>query len=243
MGFRVLYAPGTAATADTEGEELVDGTSPGDYARLITTNDRQALLRRLPAGHPADHGRPSVLLSHHEARTPVSGGVRTVDAVRQRPERPPHPDGDLRIARRPVRRAAPGADRKRAACGMASVARVLRRPRRGLHADRSRDPAAVRPAPRAPRVFADRDALLAAARDGPGRCVEPAARRSGARARHRDRDRRDCAGGGGLRRRGGSDHLVGRAILAAGAARRGRCASWCRSACCWACRCRRAFAC
>ena len=78
---------------------------------------------------------------------------------------------------------------------------------------------------------------------GLGAALEPAARRSGARARHRDRDRRDRAGGGGLRRRGGSDHLVGRAVLAAGAARHGPVASWCRSACCWACRCRRAFGC
>jgi len=41
MGFRVLYAPGISTATNPESEELVDGTSPGDYARLITTSDRQ----------------------------------------------------------------------------------------------------------------------------------------------------------------------------------------------------------
>ena len=39
-----------------------------DYARLIRAADRAAVLRRLPAGHPADDRRPAVLLSHDEAR-------------------------------------------------------------------------------------------------------------------------------------------------------------------------------
>ena len=120
--------------SDTEAEELVDGT-----ARVTTRGSSRRTIgsasTTLPAGHPADHRRPSVLLSHDEARTPVSGGVRTVDAVRQRPERPPHPDGDLRtlvvlfvvLPLASTRTATPGR--------LASVARLLRRPRRGLHAD------------------------------------------------------------------------------------------------------------
>ena len=59
-----------------------------------------AVLRRLPTGHPADDRRSPVLLSHHEARATSSGRVRQVDAVRQRPERAADADGHLGGARR-----------------------------------------------------------------------------------------------------------------------------------------------
>ncbi len=59
MGFRVLYVPGTVAKADTEGEELVDGTSPGDYARLITTDDRERFYDNYPQDiRPTTDDRP-----------------------------------------------------------------------------------------------------------------------------------------------------------------------------------------
>jgi spermidine synthase len=47
LGFEILYAPGTVPPPD--GED-VDGTSTGDYARLITTSDRD----RFYAGYAAD---------------------------------------------------------------------------------------------------------------------------------------------------------------------------------------------
>jgi len=59
LGFRVLYAPGRAPMLDTEGEDLVDGTSPADYARLITTSDRQRFYDEYPQDiRPTTDNRP-----------------------------------------------------------------------------------------------------------------------------------------------------------------------------------------
>jgi hypothetical protein len=59
LGFRVLYAPGRAPTLDAEGEDLVDGTSPADYARLITTSDRQRFYDEYPQDiRPTTDNRP-----------------------------------------------------------------------------------------------------------------------------------------------------------------------------------------
>ena len=59
LGFRVLYAPGRAPALDAEGEDLVDGTSPADYARLITTSDRQRFYDEYPQDiRPTTDNRP-----------------------------------------------------------------------------------------------------------------------------------------------------------------------------------------
>ncbi len=59
LGFRVLYAPGRAPMLDAEGEDLVDGTSPADYARLITTSDRQRFYDEYPQDiRPTTDNRP-----------------------------------------------------------------------------------------------------------------------------------------------------------------------------------------
>ena len=52
-----------AAGADA-GRDGSTARATADYARLILAADRAAVLRRLPAGHPADDRRPAVLLPH-----------------------------------------------------------------------------------------------------------------------------------------------------------------------------------
>ena len=59
LGFRVVYAPGRAPMLDAEGEDLVDGTSPADYARLIMTSDRQRFYTEYPQDiRPTTDNRP-----------------------------------------------------------------------------------------------------------------------------------------------------------------------------------------
>ncbi len=58
MGFRVLYAPGVNP-ADDGTEEVVDGTPPGDYAKLITASDRQRFYDDYPQDiRPTTDNRP-----------------------------------------------------------------------------------------------------------------------------------------------------------------------------------------
>ena len=73
--FRVLYAPGSrrvriAPPCRRDGSTGTDDR--GDYARLIQRPGSRAVLRRLPAGHPADDRRSAVLLPHDEARATSS---------------------------------------------------------------------------------------------------------------------------------------------------------------------------
>ena len=149
----------------------------GDYARLIMAADREAVLRRATAQdiRPTTDDRPFFFHTTKLARS-VRRRVRPVDAVRQRPERAADADGHLRrrwsllfvLGPLLLTRAA-----ARAAAGWLRVARLLRRARRRLHADRSRGAAAVRAAARPPGLLADGDAVLAAARHRPRRGVEP----------------------------------------------------------------------
>ena len=59
MGFRVLYAPGVSPASDAGSEEVVDGTPPGDYAKLITASDRQRFYDDYPQDiRPTTDNRP-----------------------------------------------------------------------------------------------------------------------------------------------------------------------------------------
>ena len=109
LGFRVLYAPGVDGSAPFAApDEMIDETSTGSYAKLITTNNRSAFLSEFVQRHQPDNRRSPVLLPHHEDRESVSHRIRTIDAVRERAERADDADDDLRRARGRVR---PGAAR------------------------------------------------------------------------------------------------------------------------------------
>ena len=115
LGFTVLYAPGRQPPAVDDGRQD-PGRGRATITRgLIVAPDRERFYDDIPAGHPTDDRRPSVLLPHDEAARPVPGRLRPIDALRQRTERAADAHGHFRRARRAVRPRAAAASRSAAA--------------------------------------------------------------------------------------------------------------------------------
>src|SRR6185503_19902488 len=104
------------------------------------------------------------LLPHDPARRSVSNCIRENGVVRQRPQRTADTLWHLRCARPHLRRRATTHWRRSPRCGLAEMARLLRRTRCGLHAARSGPVAEFRAAARTSGVLADCYLVLTAAR-------------------------------------------------------------------------------
>ena len=171
----MLYAPGVEPShvAEEPVEMQRTGTSAADYRRLILAADRRAFPRDLSARHrgpPPTTGRSSstrrVLRNQFEVafgRSMLFGNglsaLMTLMGISARSSAL-HPGSAVPERRTPGRR-------------VGGLARLFRRTRRRLHAARSRAAPALRPAARASGVFADGDALLAAARHRAGQPDQP----------------------------------------------------------------------
>ena len=169
-GSRCSTRPALPAPATLAPTGVGHWRSGRRHAERLRAPDPRArspgVLRGLPARRPPDDRRSAVLLPHDEARSDqfevafgrtmlFGNGLSALLTL----------IGISGGARRAVRHRPAGADRPRAARHrLAALARLLRLPRRRLHADRGRAAAAVRAAARPPGVLADGDAVLAAAR-------------------------------------------------------------------------------
>ena len=207
LRFTLLYAPGLPAPATIAPTgaghwEAANGT-PNDYARLVTAPDRRAFYASYPLDiTPTTDDRPFFFhttkvkdqTSVAFGRTMLFGNGLSALMTLMMISRPaggalhPRADGDQRP---PV-----------AGQRLAGVARLLRAPRRRLHAGGGGAAPAVRPAARPPGLLAHGDAVLPSARHRPRQLPEPpncGCRRETAGAAGAWR-----CGGAGLARRGGT---------------------------------------
>ena len=175
LGFRVLYAPGRCRTARRRPPTVVDGARrrlrPADHSRPIASASTPSYAQDI---RPTTDDRPfffhtTKLADQFEVafgRSMLFGNglsaLLTLMGI----------SGTLVVLFVVVPLALAGGRRPPS---VACVPRVLRRAGRRVHAHRGRHPAAVRAAPRASGVLADRHAVLTAAWHRDWRGLESAA--------------------------------------------------------------------
>ncbi len=179
MGFEVLYAPGVdGATGSADPREMVQSrTSAADYARFILATDRNRFIEEYPLDiRPTTDDRPfffhttrladqfdvafgkSMLFGNGLSALLTLFGISATLVVL-------FVVGPLHPRRREAWRR------------LGTVARVLRRARRRVHAARGRAAAAFRAAAWTSGLFAHGDPVLSASGNRPGQLSEPCHRR------------------------------------------------------------------
>jgi spermidine synthase len=162
LRFRILYAPGAEGPIAPPPGEWIEGTETAAYANLIVAPDRERFYADYDQDiRPTTDDRPFFFhTTKLEDQFDVAFGRSMLFGG----------------ARRHFRAGAAGAGRRRSPGRMDCVDRLLRVAGRGVHADRGGHSAALRAAARAPGLFVDGDAVLAAARHRDRGGAEPALR-------------------------------------------------------------------